>query len=78
MGSETGTMIGIGQRAVVKLTEAAPISGGLVAELVSLDDKAITRGHGGGRGRPVKRKISASKKKAAKTKRKVSRKRSQR
>ena len=78
MGSESGTMIGLGQRATVKLTEAAPISGGLLAELVSLDEQILPRDPSRGRGKPARRKISAAKKKAAKTKRKVTRKRRQR
>ncbi|SHH25102.1 RNAse R [Cognatiyoonia sediminum] len=78
MGSESGTMIGLGQRATVKLIEAAPISGGLLAELVSLDEQILPRGPSRGRGKPARRKMSAAKKKGAKTKRKVTRKRRQR
>ena len=77
MGSESGMMIGLGQRATVKPVEAAPVSGGLIAELVSLDEQIMPRGPSKKRGKPPRRKMSASKKKAAKTKRKVTRKRRQ-
>ncbi len=73
MGSDTGTVIGLGQRATVKLTEAVPVTGGLVVELVDLDGKALPKGPARGRGKPPKRKMSKGKKKAAKTARKVKR-----
>ncbi|KRS12514.1 ribonuclease R [Roseovarius atlanticus] len=87
MGSDTGMVIGLGQRVVVRLSEAAPVTGGLGLELIRLDGKAITpagpdtprkgRGRGapkGGRGGP-KRKLAREKHKSDKTRRKVSRKR---
>lgn len=73
MGSETGRMIGLGQRAVVKLTEAAPVTGGLIAELISLDDKAMPKTRSRGRGKLMRRRVGSSKKKSVKIKRKVSR-----
>ena len=75
VGSDTGLTIGLGQRVLVRLTEAAPVTGGIALELLELDGKAPGRGPKRGRGKPVKRKLSASKKKAAKLKRKVSRRR---
>jgi ribonuclease R len=84
-GADTGTVIGLGQRVVARLTEAAPVTGGLVMELVQLDGDAVEqgsrpargRGHGAGRGRGKgpKRKLVRDKKKTDKTKRKVARKR---
>jgi ribonuclease R len=81
MGSKSGIVIGLGQRVVVKLAEAGPITGGLTAELITLDGTAMpsgpSRGHSrGGRGKPPHRKAGSAKKKAAKTARKVKRTRS--
>ena len=75
MGSDTGTLIGLGQRATVKLAEVAPVTGGLIVELIALDDRIMPRGPSRGRGKPVRRKQASSRKKAAKTARKVKRKR---
>jgi len=73
MGSNTGMIVGLGQRATVKLVEAAPVTGGLIVDLVELEGKAIPQGRGTPRGKPHKRKMSKGKKKAAKTARKVKR-----
>jgi ribonuclease R len=85
MGADTGLIISIGQRVTVRLTQAAPVTGGLELELLSIGDKALPKGdYSGGRGggtrrspagRNVKRKSNKSKHKAAKVKRKVERKR---
>ena len=73
MGSDTGIVIGLGQRVTVKLAEAAPVTGGLIVELLTLEDRAMPRGPSRGRGKPPRRKIGSAKKKAAKTARKVKR-----
>ena len=74
MGTKSGTMIGLGQRAVVKLAEATPTTGGLTAELISLDDRTMPRGPAPrGRGKPPRRKAGSAKKKSAKIARKVKR-----
>jgi ribonuclease R len=73
MGSDTGLMITLGQRVTVKLAEATPVTGGLIVELLSIDDRAMPRGPVRGRGKPVRRKAGSSRKKAAKTARKVKR-----
>ncbi len=74
MGAESGTIIGLGQRVTVKLAEAVPVSGGLILELVTLDEKAMTRARrGSARGPSPRRKIGAAKAKAAADRRKVSR-----
>jgi ribonuclease R len=75
-GSNTGIVIGLGQRVVVKLSEATPVTGGLTAELISLDERTMPRGPARGRGKPPRRKVGSSKKKSAKTERKVKRTRS--
>ncbi|WP_435140268.1 ribonuclease R [Pseudopelagicola sp. nBUS_19] len=76
IGSDTGVVIGLGQRVTARLAEAAPITGGISLELISLDGKPMKRSSGGrGRGRPVKRKATKAKRKNEKLKRKVSRRR---
>jgi len=77
MGSDTGLIVGVGQRVTVRLAEAVPVTGGLILELLELEGAALPSGTGGRRGKgPVRRKARKSAKKSAKTKRKVSRKRS--
>ena len=73
-GSESGRELGIGQRVTVVLTEAVPVTGGLMLELVDvegepLERRPVRRGRG-----PVKRKAGKAKAKAAKM-RKVTRRR---
>lgn len=75
MGSDSGLVIGLGLRVTVKLAEAAPITGGLIAELIAIDDRMVPRGPSRGRGKPPRRKAGSAKKKAAKTARKVKRQR---
>lgn len=83
-GAETGMQLGIGQRVTVRLVQAAPVTGGLELELLTIEDQKLPGGSGGGvrkggrrspAGRTVKRKAAKSKLKAAKVKRKVERKR---
>ena len=70
MGSDTGMTITIGQRVTVRLAEAAPVTGGIALELLEIDGAKPPSGPSrGGRGRPAKRKLARSKKKAAKVKR---------
>ncbi|AXI56645.1 Ribonuclease R (plasmid) [Pseudoseohaeicola sp. NH-UV-7] len=72
MGSDTGLTISIGQRATVRLTEAAPVTGGIGLELLTLDGKALPKGVSPA-GRSPRRKISKAKRKSDKTKRKLTR-----
>ncbi|MEL7211416.1 MAG: ribonuclease R [Pseudomonadota bacterium] len=76
MGADTGIEIGLGQPVLVKLSEAVPVTGGLMLDLLELDGKDLPQGRGGGgrRGSPKRRKVKA-KRKADKAKRKVSRRR---
>jgi len=75
-GSDSGLRIGIGQRVLVRLAEAVPVTGGLMLELIELEGKAPPRGRRSfGRGKPSKRKHVAAKKKRDKIKRKVERRR---
>jgi len=84
MGSDTGTLISLGQRVTVKLVEAAPVTGGIALELLTLENEELPGGSGKGRmgrgSRPKgkggpRRKVAKGKKKDAKTKRKVTRQR---
>jgi len=74
MGSDTGLLIGIGQRVSVRLSEATPVTGGLELELLSINDKALPRAPSPA-GRTARRKQAKGKRKAAKVKRKVERRR---
>ncbi len=75
VGSDTGFTIALGQRVTVRLTEATPITGGLLLELLTVEDKPLPKGRSRGRGKFSPRRPARSGKKAAKVKRKVSRKR---
>ncbi|MBU2992461.1 ribonuclease R [Octadecabacter sp. 1_MG-2023] len=73
MGADTGVVIALGARVTVKLVEAAPVTGGLIVDLLEIDGKAMPQGKSRGRGPSPRRKMSKGKKKAAKTARKVKR-----
>ncbi|MEJ6404445.1 ribonuclease R [Yoonia sp. 2307UL14-13] len=75
MGSDSGLVIGLGQRATVKLAKAAPVTGGLIVELLEVDGKTLPKGPARGRGKPVRRRAGSARKKAAATARKVKRRR---
>lgn len=75
MGADTGLTLGLGQEVKVRLAEAEALTGGIALELLELEGKALPRGPTGRRGKPVRRIHARAKAKAAKTKRKVSRKR---
>ena len=74
MGSETGMTLSIGQRATVRLSEAVPVTGGIALELLELEGKTLPRAPSPA-GRTARRKPSVAKRKAAKVKRKVTRRR---
>ncbi|MBC7139965.1 MAG: ribonuclease R [Defluviimonas sp.] len=78
MGSETGTLIGLGQRVTVRLSEAVPMTGGLMLELLELEGRAMPGGGGGtkkGRRGAGPRKPAAARAREAGVKRKALRKR---
>ncbi|NRB03578.1 MAG: ribonuclease R [Rhodobacteraceae bacterium] len=75
MGSDTGITIGLGMRAVVKLAEAAPVTGGIALELLELEDSSMPQSKSGGAGRSPRRKTARAKRKSDKIKRKVTRRR---
>jgi len=68
MGADTGIVIGIGQRVKVRLTEAAPVTGGLALELLELEDKALPSGGSQRPGRGPRRKAVSRKKRDGKAK----------
>jgi len=76
MGADSGTVVTLGQRVTVRLTEAAPVTGGIGLELLTLENEAMPEGSGRGggsrRGRgksgAPKRRLARARKKDAKTK----------
>jgi ribonuclease R len=74
MGADSGMMIGIGQRVLVRLAEAVPVTGGLLLDLLSIEGAALPAGQvRKGRGAPRKPGQSAAR--GAKIARSVSRRR---
>ncbi|MDN5786156.1 ribonuclease R [Pseudorhodobacter sp.] len=73
-GADTGLTIGIGQRVKARLKEAAPMTGGLILELVEIEDRALPAGRGP-RGKSAARRPGKAAAKAKAIKRKVARKR---
>jgi ribonuclease R len=58
-GEKTGRVIGLGQRVTVRLVEAAPITGGLLFELLTVEGRTLpTAPRGGTKGGP-RRKLGA-------------------
>ena len=76
MGSDSGLTIGLGQRVIVKLTQALPTTGGVELELLSVEGTYVPRGGSKpGKNRPNRRKSVKAKRKSDKIKRTVARKR---
>ncbi|XDA98293.1 ribonuclease R [Sulfitobacter sp. LCG007] len=74
MGADSGTLIGIGQRVMVRLSEVVPVTGGIALELVSLEGQPVQRGAPAARGRaPKRRGAIGAKRKTDKVKRKLRR-----
>ncbi|EKE44997.1 ribonuclease R [Oceaniovalibus guishaninsula JLT2003] len=73
MGSDSGRVLGVGQRVTVRLAEASPVTGGLIFDLLEVEGAALPRIGRGARGRPVRRAPGRTKPKADKAKRKVKR-----
>ncbi|MEO8241850.1 MAG: ribonuclease R [bacterium] len=73
-GSDTGQMIGIGQKVLVRLAEATPVTGGLVLDLLSIEGAALKQGRARG-GKYSPRRPVQAKAKADAAKRKVVRRR---
>ncbi|MDG1170834.1 MAG: ribonuclease R [Sulfitobacter sp.] len=73
MGADTGMVISLGQRVKVRLSEAVPVTGGILLELLELEDQKISQGSRSPAGRSPRRKGAKAKMKKDKIKRKVSR-----
>jgi ribonuclease R len=41
MGSDSGVVLGIGQRVTVRLSEAVPVTGGLILDLVAVEGATL-------------------------------------
>jgi ribonuclease R len=69
MGADTGMLIAVGDKVVVKLAEAVPVTGGLTLELVEHDGQAVANaGRGRRGGPPPRRKVGQAKAAAGKKK----------
>ncbi|WP_460272806.1 ribonuclease R [Celeribacter sp. ULVN23_4] len=75
MGADTGMVISIGQKVVVRIAEAVPVTGGLELELLSIDGASLPRGPRRHKGRTVSRKYNKGKAKKDKIRKKVERRR---
>ena len=73
MGSDTGLVISLGQRATVRLSEAVPVTGGIALDLLALNGEALPKGRRSPAGRSPRRKSAKSKRRNDKTNRKVKR-----
>ena len=71
-GSDTGQVIGIGQKVLVRLAEAVPVTGGLLLDLLALEGAALKPGRSRG-GKYAPRKPAQGKAKAEGIRRKVTR-----
>jgi ribonuclease R len=73
-GADSGVVITPGLRVTVRLVDAAPVTGGIGLELLTLQDKLMpmSEGRAGRSGRPPRRKLARAKGKAAKVKRRRS------
>ncbi|TNC72369.1 ribonuclease R [Rubellimicrobium roseum] len=74
-GGSSGVVFAVGSRVTVKLAEVTPETGGILLELLTLEDHALPRGRRTGtRGAPPRRRLGQEKARAAKE-RKVTRRR---
>ena len=72
-GERSGLVLGIGQRVTIRLSEAIPVTGGLMLELLEVEGRSLPRPSRGKSGRSAPRKAQKARRKAAKVKKKVSR-----
>ncbi|GFE49528.1 ribonuclease R [Roseobacter cerasinus] len=73
MGSDTGRIISLGQRATVRLAEASPVTGGIALELLALEGNALPQGNRSPAGRVPRRRTVKAKRKGSKVSRKLRR-----
>ena len=72
-GDRSGLTLKIGQKVLVRLVEATPITGGLMLELLEVEGKKLPQARKAGRGQASRRKSGKARTKAAKTAKKVKR-----
>ncbi len=72
-GADSGVVIGIGVRVLVRLAEAVPVTGGLLLEIVEIENRPVPAGGRPATGRPPARRAGAEA--AREAKRRVIRKR---
>ena len=60
-GADTGVTIGIGQKVTVRLAEAVPVTGGLMLELLDIEDRVLPGGQRGAAGKSGAGKSGAGK-----------------
>ncbi len=72
-GDRSGLVLSVGQKVLVRLVEATPITGGLMLELLEIDGKPLPRAGTRGRAPAGRRKSTKARGKAAKTRKKVKR-----
>ena len=73
MGADSGVSIGIGLRVLVRLAEAVPVTGGLLMEIIEIENRPLPAGARPATGRPPARRAGADA--AREAKRRVIRKR---
>jgi ribonuclease R len=59
-GADTGLTLGVGQRVMVRLAEAVPVTGGLMLVLLEVEGRALPQSGGNRRAKPGGRKLAAS------------------
>ncbi|MDP3195976.1 ribonuclease R [Tabrizicola sp.] len=70
MGSETGLVLGIGQKVMVRLAEAVPVTGGLILELLSVEGAVVRPSRrSGGKYHPRKPAQAAAKRRLVRKRR---------
>ncbi|MEM8978351.1 MAG: ribonuclease R [Pseudomonadota bacterium] len=75
MGSDSGRVLSLGQRVIVRLAEVAPLSGGIELELLSIEGQVLPRGKNTSR-KPISRsKETKARRKASRDRKKVTRRR---
>jgi ribonuclease R len=75
MGADSGIVIGIGDRVLVRLDEAVPVTGGLTLELIELEGRSMPRRPARAkRGAPPRRKQAKAERKRGKLRKKAARK----
>jgi ribonuclease R len=75
MGADTGLKLSIGQKVVVRIADATPVTGGLELEVLAIDGMQMPRSNRRARGKPASRKHARAKAKRDSIKKKVTRKR---